>query len=54
MPHFRLRTLMIILAVGPLAVALWWSNPGLAAVVCFLGSVIATIAYWPQICGKGG
>jgi hypothetical protein len=52
--RFRLRTLLIVLAVGPMVLALWWSNPGLAALACFLASVIAAIAYWPQICGKGG
>jgi hypothetical protein len=52
--RFRLHTLMIVLALGPLALALWWWNPSLAALVFILASVFAAIAHWPQICGKGG
>lgn len=52
--RFSLRTLMIVLALGPPLLALWWRDANLAVLACLLASVIVTIAYWPLICGKGG
>jgi len=29
MPHYKLRTLLILLAVGPMVLAAWWFEPGI-------------------------
>ena len=52
--RYRLRTLLILLAVLPLVIALFVSRPGLAFALLSMASVLATIYYWPQLCGKGG
>jgi hypothetical protein len=57
--RFHLRTLLIVLALGPVMLAGVWyvMNEGRYALGVFVFAVLATlisvIAYWPRICGKG-
>jgi len=54
MLRYKLHTLLILLAVGPLAIALFLSDPLWFAMSFLIASLLAAIAYWPQIRGKGG
>jgi hypothetical protein len=60
MPRYRLRTLLIVLALGPLVLAgAWYVMTGgrfamVVRSIVTLAALWTVIAYWPQIRGKGG
>jgi hypothetical protein len=59
--RYRLRTLLIVLTLGPVVLAMLWyiatappMKSGAAVVVLVLLAAMTTIAFWPHIVGKGG
>jgi hypothetical protein len=58
--RYKLRTLLIVLALGPVALTGGWymvnggRYAGALGFVGFLATIFCVIAYWPRICGKGG
>ena len=59
MPRYKLRTLLIVLAIGPMALAFAWHiaagrqpDPVIVAMVSLIVMLSAVIVYWPHIVRK--
>jgi small basic protein len=59
MPRYKLRTLLIVLGIGPMVLAFAWRiaegyqpDPVIAAMASLIVMLLAVIAYWPHIVRK--